>query len=92
MIQWAIDQKREIKIDRSTIAFGNMVIGTANLNGTVTTTLLPSVGTARIQIALVGTIASNNIGYNRLVRLRTSGYGNVNASRTMTVNDSGVEF
>ncbi len=92
MIQRAIDQNVNQDRPVNDCILGTRVIGTANLNGTVTTTLLPSVGTARIQIALVGTIASNNIGYNRSVRLRTSGYGNVNASRTMTVNDSGVSF
>ena len=68
------------------------IVGNAQLTGHVTATLLPSVGSVRIQVALSGTVDSKNFGYNGPVRLRTSGYGQVNATRTIEVAESGVRL
>ncbi|MCO8125037.1 hypothetical protein NHH03_25090 [Stieleria sp. TO1_6] len=71
---------------------GTRIIGDALLTGNVTATLLPSVGSVRVQIALQGNIVSNNMGYNGPVRLRTSGVGQAYATRVATIDESGLEF
>lgn len=71
---------------------GTRIIGSALLTGDVAATLLPSTGSVRLQIALNGTVNSNNIGYNGPVKLRTSGDGVVFASRTLEVNEAGIEM
>ncbi|MFK8112139.1 MAG: hypothetical protein AB8B91_08040 [Rubripirellula sp.] len=69
---------------------GTRIVGSATMNGAVTANLLPSIGAARLNVSLAGHVVSNNVGYNGPVRLRTVGYGNVNVSRAMSVNESGV--
>ncbi|MCS7470965.1 hypothetical protein NZK35_30285 [Stieleria sp. ICT_E10.1] len=71
---------------------GTRIVGNAFLTGDVTTTLLPSVGSIRMQIALNGTVTTANRGYNGPVRLRTSGYGQVYASRRLQIRESGIQF
>ncbi len=71
---------------------GTRIVGDALLSGNVTATLLPSIGSVRVQIALAGNISSNNTGYNGPVRLRTSGFGQVHASRVVSVDESGVRL
>jgi hypothetical protein len=69
---------------------GTRIIGDATMNGTVTANLLSAVGAARINVSLVGHIVSKSIGYNGPVRLRTTGQGDVNVWRSLTLNESGV--
>ncbi|WP_372894927.1 hypothetical protein [Stieleria sp.] len=71
---------------------GTRIVGNAFLTGDVTTSLLPSVGSIRLQIALNGTVTTANRGYNGPVRLRTSGYGQVYASRLLQIRESGIQF
>jgi hypothetical protein len=71
---------------------GTRIIGTATMNGQVSATLMPSTGAARINVALTGTVYSNNIGHNGPVRVRTSGVGQVFASRAMSINESGIDL
>ncbi|WP_182865617.1 hypothetical protein [Stieleria mannarensis] len=71
---------------------GTRIVGNAFLNGDVTTTLLPSTGSIRMQVALNGTVTTANRGYNGPVRLRTSGFGHVHASRTLQIRESGIQF
>ncbi len=71
---------------------GTRIIGTATMNGVVTADLLPAVGSARMQVSLAGNIVSNNTGYNGPVRLKTVGYGDVNVSRTVHLDESGVRM
>ena len=69
---------------------GTRIIGDATMNAVVTADLVPAVGSARVNVSLVGHIVSKNIGYNGPVRLRTVGYGDVNVSRSVSVNESGI--
>ena len=71
---------------------GTHLTGTATLTGVVTASLVPSVGDARVQLLFNGNVVSNNRGYNKPVRLRTIGNGDVTISRSMTVNADGIEF
>ncbi len=69
---------------------GTRIIGDATMNAVVTANLVPAVGSARVNVSLVGHIVSKNIGYNGPVRLRTVGYGDVSVSRSVSVNESGI--
>jgi hypothetical protein len=71
---------------------GTHLTGTATLTGVVTASLVPSVGDARVQLLFNGNVVSNNRGYNKPVRLRTVGNGDVTILRSMTVNANGIEF
>ncbi|QEF96111.1 hypothetical protein Mal15_01370 [Stieleria maiorica] len=71
---------------------GTRIVGNALLTGDVTATLLPSTGSIRMQVALHGTVTTANRGYNGPVRLRTSGFGHVHASRTLQIRESGIQF
>lgn len=71
---------------------GTRIIGDAFLTGNVTATLLPSTGSVRLQVALNGTLTTNSIGYNGPVRLRTTGVGQVHATRQIQIDNSGVNM
>ncbi|MGI9473451.1 MAG: hypothetical protein ACR2NZ_18055 [Rubripirellula sp.] len=71
---------------------GTRITGTATLNGVVTASLVPSVGDARVQLLFSGQVVSQNRGYNKPVRLRTIGNGDVTILRGMTVSSDGIHF
>lgn len=68
---------------------GTRLVGQATLDGQVSGRLLPSEGSARIQLALDAAFQSCNTGYNGPVSLRTVGNGFVHASRTLVFDDQG---
>jgi hypothetical protein len=90
MIQTAANQNVSRTSPVRDCILGTRIFGSATLNGIITADLLPSVGAAKVNVTLVGKIVSHNRGYNRPVRLRTVAYGDVNLSRTMMVNESGI--
>jgi hypothetical protein len=92
MVQTVIAQNVNQSRPVNDCILGTRVIGTATLRGTVSANLLPSLGAARIQVSLNGDVVSNNTGYNGPVRLFTTGHGTVHASRTITVNESGLQL
>jgi hypothetical protein len=69
---------------------GTTLVGDATLSGNITANLLPSLGTARINVNLAGCVVSRNIGYNRSVRIRSTGYGDVSVSRDVTIGQAGL--
>ncbi|MEO1523817.1 MAG: hypothetical protein AAFX06_00190 [Planctomycetota bacterium] len=69
---------------------GTRLIGNARLCGDVTAILMPSIGSVRMQLVMNGTVESRNTGYNGPVRLQTSSQGQVQATRSMTITESGV--
>ncbi|MEL6108209.1 MAG: hypothetical protein AAFU85_19460 [Planctomycetota bacterium] len=69
---------------------GTRLVGNARLCGDVTAVLLPSVGSVRMQLVMNATVQSQNTGYNGPVRLRTSSQGQVQATRSLTITESGV--
>lgn len=71
---------------------GTRIVGNALLSGNVTASLLPSVGSIRLQVALSGNVTSNNTGYNGPIRLKTSSYSQVNATRILSVDESGLRM
>ena len=71
---------------------GTRIVGSALLTGNVTASLQPSIGSIRLQIALSGNVHSDNRGYNGPVRLRTSGDGQVYATRLMQIAESGISL
>lgn len=71
---------------------GTRIVGNALLTGHVTATLRPSIGSIRLQIALDGSIDTVNRGYNGPVQLRTSGNGQVYATRMVQIRESGVSM
>ena len=83
-----VNQSRAV----SDCILGTRIVGTACTTGVVTANLLPSVRAARIKVNMMGNVSTNNIGYNGPVKLRTSGYGNISASRVLNVNEAGVSF
>ena len=90
MVQTAVGRNvNETRPVRDCI-LGTRIVGDATITGVVTANLLPAVGAARVNMNLVCHVVSRSIGYNGPVRLRTVGYGDVNVSRSLTFNESGV--
>lgn len=70
--------------------FGTRLVGNSVLTGTISSRLLPARGTARIELLLQGTLSSTTRGYHRPITLDADGYGNVTASKELTISESGV--
>ncbi len=71
---------------------GTRIVGHATINGVVSADLLPAVGSARVQVSMVGQVVTHSTGYNGPVRLRTVGYGDVSVSRTVDLDESGINL
>ena len=71
---------------------GTSITGQACLNGNVSANLVPAQGMVRLQVSLTGQIHSNNVGYNKPVRLITSGDAGVCATRMMNISESGITY
>jgi hypothetical protein len=69
---------------------GTRIVGTATLGGSVTANVLPALGAARIQVQLAGNVNSRNVGYNGPVKLHTVSHGQVNVTRMLHIDESGV--
>lgn len=82
-----VDQTEQVR----DCILGTRLVGLASLQGAVTTDLLPSRGTARLQLTLAANFSSDNTGYNHPVRLQTSGMGQVTAWRTLHLDESGLQ-
>ncbi len=69
---------------------GSRIVGTATLSGGVSVDVLPAMGEARLAVRLNGQVATRNSVYNGPVVLRTSGTGQVFASRILHVTETSV--
>lgn len=69
---------------------GTRVLGTSFINGTVTANLLPQRNGVGIELMLSGGFSSNNIGYNRGVKVYTTGQSPVYASKRITITPEGT--
>ena len=69
---------------------GTTINGTATTNGVVTANLIPIHGAIGVNVALSGSICSQNRGYRKPVTLQTTGYGNVFASRNIYASEAGI--
>jgi hypothetical protein len=69
---------------------GTQLYGQSVLQGFVTPQLLESSTNAALRLNLNGNFSSQNIGYNRSIKLHTQGYGNLAASETIALTDNGL--
>jgi len=72
------------------VILGTQLYGQGRLQGWVTPQLLDSNTRAALRLNLNGSFSSQNIGYNRSVKLHTQGYGNVVAGETIALTDGGL--
>ena len=72
------------------LILGTQIYGQSWLRGQVTPQLLDSNKHAALRLNLSGTFSSQNIGYNRSVKVHSQGSGNVSASETIALTDSGL--
>ena len=92
MVRTAVSQNINQTTPVNDCILGTRIIGNATTTGQVSASLLPSIGAARINITLSGIVCTSNNGYNGPVRLRTSGAGQVFASRSMSINEAGISL
>lgn len=85
-INRCIDQSRPVR----DCILGTRIVGTAKLGGTITANVLPSFGSAAIDVRLAGTVQSRSVGYNGPVKLHTVSRGQVNVTRTLHVDEAGI--
>jgi hypothetical protein len=72
------------------VILGTQLFGQSLLQGWVTPQLMDSSARAAIKLNLSGNFASQNIGYNRSVKLHTQGFANIAASETIALTDEGL--
>lgn len=72
------------------IILGTQLIGQSWLQGWVTPQLIDSSSHAEIRLNLNGSFSSQNIGYNRSVKLHTRGSSSVVACETIALTDAGL--
>jgi hypothetical protein len=84
----AVDQNRPVR----DCILGTTVVGTGRLQGNVTGKLLPSRGSVQLQVVMNGFFNSNTVGHNRGVRLPTVSRGQVNAQRSVWIDERGVRL
>ena len=87
-VQRPVDQQSPV----NDCILGTRIAGHARLTGAVTAELLPSVGSVRMRVQMSGCVNSKNKGYNGPVVLRTSGIGEVHATRELTFDESGIRM
>ena len=69
---------------------GTQIVGQSITQGFVTPQLLDNPTNAAIRLNMNGNFSSQNIGYNRSVKLHTQGYGSLAASETIALTDQGL--
>ena len=72
------------------VILGTQLFGQSWLHGYVTPQLLDSSHRAALRLNMNGSFSSQNIGYNRSVKLYTQGSGNVAASETIAMTENGL--
>ncbi len=70
---------------------GTRVLGNSIINGNVFADLVPQNNGVGLQLTLSGQFASNNIGYNRGVKVYTTGSSPVYASKRITITPEGTQ-
>ncbi len=72
------------------LILGTQLYGQSWLQGSVTPQLIDSNKHATLRLNMNGSFSSQNIGYNRSVKLYTQGFGNVAACETVVMTDGGL--
>ncbi|MCD0460488.1 hypothetical protein [Roseiconus lacunae] len=92
VVQQAINRSVDQTTPVRDCILGTSIYGNATMNGSVLAELEPSVGSIRVRLALTGTVSTNNIGFNRGVRIRTTSNAFVNSTRMVKIDDNGLSF
>lgn len=92
LVEQAISRRVSRNQPVSDCILGTRLIGRAEMEGTVSANLLPSQGTATIELSFHGNVSTANDGFNGPIRLKSVGNGDVSAFRTMTVDAAGIAF
>jgi hypothetical protein len=69
---------------------GTHICGTSIINGQVTPLLVTNNHSATLKLQLLGQFSSNNVGFNRGVRLSTTSHAGVSACETVQLTDHGL--
>jgi hypothetical protein len=72
------------------VILGTQIRGQSLMQGWLIPQLIDSDSRATIRLNLSGNFSSQNIGYNRSVKLYTQGFGDVAASETIALTDDGL--
>ena len=72
------------------VVLGTRVLGNSIINGNVFADLVPQKNGVGLQLTLNGSFASDNIGYNRGVKIYTTGSSPIYASKRITITPEGT--
>ncbi|XZE20605.1 hypothetical protein SH449x_000481 [Pirellulaceae bacterium SH449] len=72
------------------VILGTNITGDSFINGTVSPQLLPNSSHASMRLTMLGDFSSDNVGFNRGVQIKTTGFANVIATETVSLTDSGL--
>lgn len=67
------------------VILGTDMNGCATIDGHLDCTFIPNAQHAQLQLLMRGKVSSDNVGYNRGVRIDSRGYANVQVSRSLTL-------
>jgi hypothetical protein len=69
----------------SEVILGTNMTGCATIDGQLECCFVPNSQNAQLQLIMSGKVSSDNVGYNRGVRIDSRGYSNVHVSRSLTL-------
>lgn len=72
------------------VILGTNITGDSFINGKVAPQLLNSSSHASMRLTMLGDFNSDNVGYNRGVQIKTTGFANVIACETVSLTESGL--
>lgn len=72
------------------IILGTNITGDSFINGSVAPQLLDNPSNASMRLTMLGDFNSDNVGYNRGVQIKTTGFANVVACETVSLTPSGL--
>lgn len=69
----------------SEVILGTQMTGCATIDGQLECCFVPNSHNAQLHLVMSGRVSSDNVGYNRGVRIDSRGYANVQVSRSLTL-------
>lgn len=72
------------------IILGTNITGDSFINGSVAPQLLDNPSNASMRLMMLGDFNSDNVGYNRGVQIKTTGFANVVACETVSLTPTGL--
>lgn len=73
------------------VILGTNMTGCATIDGTLEGCFIPNAHNAQLQLLMTGKVSSDNVGYNRGVRIDSRGYADVQVSRSFSLIPSAEE-